>query len=467
MSLASRPRARGSVDRTGRAVRSRRPSGTEEEALPATENASSGLVARDRERVWHPYAPMPATLPPVAVIGAAGTRLQLADGREVVDGMSSWWAAIHGYRHPVLDRAVRDQLDATAHVMFGGITHAPAVELAELLTSITPPGLDHVFFADSGSVSVEVAIKMALQYARGTGRPGRTRLLTVRGGYHGDTLGAMSVCDPFNGMHSMFADVLPPQLFAPVPAPVFGEALLPEHTAELDALLDRHADEIAGVILEPVVQGAGGMRFYAPEYLAHVRRRCDEHGVLLIADEIATGFGRSGTLFGCEHAGVSPDIMCLGKALTGGYLTMAATLCTPDVAAGVSAAEAGALMHGPTFMANPLAAAVSLASVGLLLSRPWRDEVATIERGLVDGLAGLAGRPGVDDVRVLGAIGVVEMTEPVPMAESQAVLLDHGVWLRPFGCLLYCMPPFISSSADIDAITSAMVAVVDAVGAGR
>jgi len=424
--------------------------------------APQPLVERDRARVWHPYAPMPASLPPVPVVGAEGTRLRLSDGRAVVDGMSSWWAAIHGYRHPVLDQAIRDQLDQVSHVMFGGITHAPAVELAEHLVAIAPAGLEHVFLADSGSVSVEVAIKMALQHARGTGRPGRTRLLTVRGGYHGDTLACMSVCDPVNGMHSMFAEVLPEQLFAPVPAPAFGERFDDSHVAELAGLLDRHAGEVAAVILEPVVQGAGGMRFYAPAYLAAVRRLCDEHGVLLIADEIATGFGRSGELFGCDHAGITPDIMCLGKALTGGYLTMAAVLCTPEVAAGVSAAESGALMHGPTFMGNPLAAAVSLASVRLLLSRDWRAEVAGIEAGLRDGLAPLAGRAGVHDVRVLGAIGVVEVDEPVDMAASQQVLLDHGVWLRPFGRLLYTMPPFVSSADDVRAITTAMGAVVGA-----
>jgi len=427
--------------------------------------AAASLVERDLATVWHPYAPMPASLPPVPVVGASGTRLRLADGREVVDGMSSWWAAVHGYRHPVLDQAVRDQLDATAHVMFGGITHEPAVALAEQLVAIAPAGLAHVFLADSGSVSVEVAIKMALQHARGTGRPQRTRLLTVRGGYHGDTLGCMSVCDPVTGMHSMFADVLPRQLFAPTPSPAYGEPFDDDHVAELADLLVRHHDEVAAVILEPVVQGAGGMRFYAPEYLAAVRRLCDEHEVLLIADEIATGFGRSGELWGCDHAGVSPDVMCVGKALTGGYLSMAAVLCTPEVAAGVTAAESGALMHGPTFMGNPLAAAVSLASVRLLLSRDWRGEVAGIEAGLRAGLEPLAGAPGVADVRVLGAIGVVELDEPVDMSASQQLLLDHGVWLRPFGRLLYTMPPFVSSGDDVDAITAAMRAVVAAVGA--
>ncbi|HEX4902751.1 MAG TPA: adenosylmethionine--8-amino-7-oxononanoate transaminase [Acidimicrobiales bacterium] len=425
-------------------------------------SAPPSLVDRDRARVWHPYAPMPASLAPVPVVAADGTRLTLADGRRVVDGMSSWWAAIHGYRHPVLDQAIRDQLDATAHVMFGGITHAPAVELAEQLVDIAPAGLEHVFLADSGSVSVEVAIKMALQHARGTGRPGRTRLLTVRGGYHGDTLACMSVCDPVNGMHSMFSEVLPEQLFAPVPTPAFGDEYDDSHVAELAALLARHHDEVAAVILEPIVQGAGGMRFYAPGYLAAVRLLCDEHDVLLIADEIATGFGRSGELFGCDHAGIAPDIMCLGKALTGGYLTMAAVLCTPEVAAGVSAAESGALMHGPTFMGNPLAAAVSLASVRLLLSRDWREEVAGIEAGLREGLAPLAGASGVTDVRVLGAIGVVELDEPVDMASSQQVLLDHGVWLRPFGRLLYAMPPFVSTGDDVRSITEAMRAVVAA-----
>jgi adenosylmethionine---8-amino-7-oxononanoate aminotransferase len=420
----------------------------------------AGLVDRDLAHVWHPYAPMPAVLAPVPVAAARGTRLVLADGREVVDGMSSWWASIHGYRHPVLDDAIRTQLDATAHVMFGGLTHAPAVELAEQLVAVAPPGLEHVFLADSGSVSVEVAIKMALQHARGTGRPRRTRLLTVRGGYHGDTLACMSVCDPVNGMHSMFADVLPAQLFAPMPEPAYGRPFRDEHVADVARLLDQHHDEVAAVILEPVVQGAGGMRFYAPEYLAAVRRLCDEHDVLLIADEIATGFGRTGRLFGCEHAGISPDIMCVGKALTGGYLTMAAVLCTPEVAAGVSAADSGALMHGPTFMGNPLAAAVSLASIRLLLSRDWAGEVEGIEAGLREGLAGLADHDAVAEVRVLGAVGVVELHEPVDMAASQRTLLDHGVWLRPFGTLLYTMPPFVSTREDVEAITAAMRAVV-------
>lgn len=423
---------------------------------------SSDLVERDRARVWHPYAAMPAAVPPVAVVGAAGTKLKLADGREAVDGMSSWWAAIHGYRHPVLDAALRAQLDETAHVMFGGITHPRAVELCERLVEITPAGLEHVFLADSGSVSVEVAIKMALQHARGTGRPGRTKLLTVRNGYHGDTLGCMSVCDPVNGMHSMFADVLPKQLFAPAPEPSFDEAFEPGHVAEFAALLDTHTDEVAAVILEPVVQGAGGMRFYSPDHLAAVRRLCDRHEVLLIADEIATGFGRTGELFGCDHAAISPDIMCVGKALTGGYVSMSAVLCTTHVAEGVSAAESGALMHGPTFMGNPLAAAVAVASIDLLRSRDWRSEVRGIESHLSEALAPAAELESVADVRVLGAIGVIETVDPVPMEATQRLLLDRGVWLRPFGRLLYTMPPYVSSGEDLVAITDAMLAAADA-----
>jgi len=431
---------------------------------PAADPAA--LVARDRAVVWHPYAPVPIGLDPVPVVGAEGVHLHLADGRRAVDGMSSWWAAIHGYRHPVLDAAVRDQLDRMSHVMFGGLTHEPAVALCELLVEIAPEGLAHVFLADSGSVAVEVAIKMAIQHWHGQGRPERQRLLTVRGGYHGDTLGAMSVCDPVGGMHGLFSGVLPQQLFAPVPTPAYGEPFADEHVAELRRLARTHADEVAAIILEPVVQGAGGMRFYAPEYLAAVREVCDETGALLVVDEIATGFGRSGRLWGVDHAGVRPDIMCVGKALTGGYLTMAATLCTAEVAASVSAAESGALMHGPTFMANPLAASVALASTRLLLDQPWADEVARIEAGLRAGLAPARGLPGVADVRVLGAIGVIETEEALPMGALQQVLLDRGVWLRPFGRLLYTMPPYVATDADVARITEAMVAAVTEVRPG-
>jgi adenosylmethionine-8-amino-7-oxononanoate aminotransferase len=374
--------------------------------------------------------------------------------------MSSWWAAIHGYRHPVLDAAIRDQLDVMAHVMFGGLTHAGAIELSELLVSITPPGLEFVFLADSGSVSIEVAIKMAMQYWLGRGHPERHRLVAVRGGYHGDTLGAMSVCDPVTGMHHLFAPVLPQHLFAPRPEPAYGEPLTREHLAPLERLVAEHRHEIAAVILEPVVQGAGGMRFYAPEYLRGVRELCDEHDVLLIVDEIATGFGRSGELFGCDHAGVSPDIMCVGKAMTGGYLSMAATLCTPEVAARVCDAEGGALMHGPTFMANALGCSVALASIRLLLDQPWRERIQAIEGRLRAGLSAAVSCEGVADVRVLGAIGVIETTEPLPMAAMQDVFLAHDVWLRPFGRLIYTMPPYICSDDEIDRIAAAMVATV-------
>jgi adenosylmethionine-8-amino-7-oxononanoate aminotransferase len=403
---------------------------------------------------------MPSPQPAVPVVGAHGTRLCLEDGRELVDGMSSWWAAIHGYRHPVLDAAVRAQLDSMAHVMFGGITHPTAVALAELLVDITPEPLRHVFLCDSGSVAVEIAMKMAIQCWRGRGEPGRRRMLTVRGGYHGDTLHAMSVCDPVTGMHQLFADALPQQLFAPVPSPRFGEPFDDSHVDELATLLREHADEVAAVILEPVVQGAGGMRFYAPEYLAAVRRLCDETGALLIADEIATGFGRTGELFGVDHAGVVPDVMCVGKAMTGGYVSMAAVLCTPEVSAAVGADGSGARMHGPTYMANPLAAAVAVASIELLLSQPWRREVARIEAGLERGLAPAASGSNVADVRVLGAIGVIETEEPLPMHELQAVFLDHGVWLRPFGRLVYAMPPYIATDHDVARVTAAMVDAV-------
>lgn len=420
----------------------------------------SDLVARDRRLVWHPYAAMPAAMPSIPVVSAAGTRLRMADGRELVDGMSSWWAAIHGYGHPVLDEAVERQLREMAHVMFGGITHPAAVELSELLVEITPEPLRHVFLCDSGSVAVEVAMKMAVQHWLGHGQRGRHRMVTVRGGYHGDTLHAMSVCDPVTGMHQMFADVLPQQLFAPEPSPSFGEPFDHGHVAELADLLRTQHDEIAAVILEPVVQGAGGMRFYAPEYLTAVRELCDETGVLLITDEIATGFGRTGRLFGADHAAVVPDIMCLGKAMTGGYLSMAAVLCTTEVAEAVSRAESGALMHGPTYMGNPLAAAVAVASTRLLLSQPWQDDVAHLAAGLAEGLAPAADLPGVDDVRVLGAIGVVETTEVLPADALQAIFLEHGVWLRPFGRLVYAMPPYISSDEDVALVTGAMVDAV-------
>lgn len=420
-------------------------------------DATAALLETDRRHVWHPYAPMPAPAPALAVASASGVRLHLADGREVVDGMSSWWAAVHGYAHPVLDAAVRDQLGVMSHVMFGGLTHAPAVELARLLVEVTPAGLEHVFLADSGSVSVEVAIKMCLQYQRARGKPGKHRLMTWRGGYHGDTFGAMSVCDPEGGMHALWTDVLPRQVFASAPPAAFETA----YVAELADLVERHADELAAVIVEPVVQGAGGMRFHDPRYLHVLRELCLAHDVLLVFDEIATGFGRTGELFAADHAGVAPDVMCVGKALTGGYLTMAAALCTTEVAATISAGT-GALMHGPTYMGNPLAAAVAGASVRLLLERDWRAEVRAAEAALRAGLAPLRGTPGVADVRVLGAIGVVQLDHPVDVAAASAAALEAGVWLRPFRDLVYTMPPYVSTAADLATITAGVRAAVTA-----
>ena len=420
----------------------------------------NGLLAADRVHVWHPYSSVLDPLPTYPVVSARGTRLRLADGRELVDGMSSWWAAIHGYAHPVLDRALHEQVDSLGHVMFGGLTHAPAVALAELLVRITPPGLTRVFFSDSGSVAVEVAIKMALQYWQGRGQLGRHRIATIRGGYHGDTTGAMSVCDPVTGMHQLFTAYLPRQLFAERPRPVCDPDFRDSDLDGMRALLRDHRDEVAAVIVEPIVQGAGGMRFYAPAYLAGLRELCDETGVLLIADEIATGFGRTGRLFGCEHAGVAPDIICLGKAMTGGYLSMAATLCTDEVAEGVCAAPGGVFMHGPTFMANPLAAAVSRASIELLLSDQWQGRVAAISAQLADGLAPAADLPQVAEVRVLGAIGVIELQEPVEMRSLQPRLVELGVWVRPFGRLVYAMPPFVSTAEDLRTVTGAMVQAV-------
>lgn len=389
---------------------------------------------------------------------AAGVRLRLSDGRELVDGMSSWWAAVHGYRHPVLDAAVRDQLGKMSHVMFGGLTHEPAARLAELLVSITPDGLDKVFFADSGSVSVEVAVKMCIQFWRSRGLPRKRRLLTWRGGYHGDTFAPMSICDPDGGMHTLWTDVLNAQIFAPVPPSEFD----PDYVELFEKILASNAGEIAAIVVEPVVQGAGGMRFHDPRYLAELRRMADDHDVLLVFDEIATGFGRTGALFAAEHAGVAPDVMCVGKALTGGYMTLAATLCTSEVAEVISAGEAGGLMHGPTFMANPLACAVAVAAVELLLARDWPTEVAALESGLRSGLAPAQALPGVADVRVRGGIGVIEMREPVDMQRATDTAVDHHVWLRPFGRLVYAMPPYVCEKQDVERIATAMVAIASA-----
>ena len=423
------------------------------------------ISAIDAAHIWHPYSTLgPGAIAPVVATGAQGAWLTLnRDGRDirVLDAMASWWTALHGHGHPVLDAAINRQLTVMNHVMFGGLTHESAARLAELLVEITPAGLDTVFFSDSGSVSVEVACKMALQYWRSTGRFAKHRLMTWRGGYHGDTFTPMSVCDPDGGMHSLWRDVLAEQVFAP-PVP---SAYDPGYIAAFEAQLASYADELAAVIVEPVVQGAGGMRFHDPRYLADLRAICDRHDVLLIFDEVATGFGRTGELFAANHARVSPDIMCVGKALTGGYITLAATLCTRGIAETISGGEAGALMHGPTFMANALACAVALASVELLLGQDWRTRVAEISAGLAQGLEAARGLPGVADVRVCGAIGVIETLHPVDLRTATPVALDHGVWLRPFRNLIYAMPPFVCTGAEIAQITSAMVAVAGVSGA--
>ena len=414
--------------------------------------------------MWHPYGGLPAAPPePLPVASAQGVRLRLADGRELIDGMASWWCAIHGYRHPALDEAVREQLGRMAHVMFGGLTHEPAIRLVERLVELAPEGLERVFLADSGSVSVEVAIKLALQYQRALGRTEHTRLLTVRGGYHGDTFGAMAVCDPIGGMHSLFAGVLAEHVFAERPPGGFDDGLDERWATHVSELIAAHAHELAAVIVEPVVQGAGGMWVYAPECVTLLRQLCDEHGLLLILDEIATGFGRTGELFACQHAGVTalPDVMCLGKALTGGYMTLAATLCTSAVAAAVSGGEGGGLMHGPTFMANPLACAVALASLELLADGSWREQVRGIERGLRAGLEPARELPGVVDVRVLGAIGVVQLDREVNIPVATAIAVERGVWLRPFRDLIYTMPPYVIGEEDLARVTEVVVAAAD------
>lgn len=415
------------------------------------------LLAYDREHLWHPYTSMTEPTPVRLVTGARGCELEV-DSRWVVDGMSSWWAAIHGYRHPVLDEALAAQAGDFAHVMFGGLTHEPAIRLAERLVEITPDGLDHVFLADSGSVSVEVAIKMVLQHQRGVGRPERTRLLTVRGGYHGDTFGCMSVCDPVGGMHSMFTEVLPQHVFADRP-PALDDGV--DAWADgVRRLAATHAHELAGIIVEPLLQGAGGMHAYPAACLRVLREVADEHGLVLVFDEIATGFGRTGTLFAADAAGVTPDVMCLGKALTGGYLTLAAVLCTGEIGRGLSASESGVLMHGPTYMGNPLACAVALASIDLLLDGDWQDRVRHINHRLTTGLAPLRGLPGVADVRTIGAVGVVQLDHPVDVVAATDAALATGVWLRPFRDLIYTMPPYVIDDAGLDRLLGGITEAV-------
>jgi adenosylmethionine-8-amino-7-oxononanoate aminotransferase len=422
------------------------------------------LLELDRRHVWHPYSPMPAPHRPLPVVSAQGVRLTLGDGRELIDGMASWWCAIHGYRHPRLDAAVTEQLGRAAHVMFGGLTHEPAVRLAARLVELAPKGLECVFFSDSGSVAVEVAIKMCLQFWRAQGRPERRRLLTIRGGYHGDTFGAMAVCDPVGGMHSLFAGTLAEHVFVDRPPAGFDAPVDATYAELVRHAVERHAHELAAVIVEPVVQGAGGMHFYSPAVVRLLRELCEQHGLLLVLDEIATGFGRTGALFACMHADATPDVMCVGKALTGGYLSLAATLCTAQVAEAISTGEGGALMHGPTFMGNPLACAAALASLELLEERPWQAEVARIERGLCEGLRAARAIPGVVDVRVLGAIGVIQLECEVDVPAATRAAVQRGVWLRPFRDLLYTMPPYVTDDEELAQLAEAMVA---AAAAGR
>ncbi|MEJ7706311.1 MAG: adenosylmethionine--8-amino-7-oxononanoate transaminase [Nocardioidaceae bacterium] len=415
------------------------------------------LLDFDRDHIWHPYASMTTPDATTLIESASGVRLTTSEGDELIDAMASWWCAIHGYRHPSLDEAVSRQLSSMAHVMFGGLTHRPAIELAQMLVSMTPDPLQHVFFADSGSVSVEVALKMAVQFQQGRGRPGRSRALALRGGYHGDTAGAMSVCDPVSGMHSMFTGLLPQQLFAPRP-PAGLHADFSAWSEQVSELVERHTDELAAIICEPILQGAGGMHVYNPSCLRVLRALADEHDVVLILDEVATGFGRTGTLFAADRAGVVPDIMCVGKALTGGYVTLAATLCTSEVAHGLSAAEPGVLMHGPTFMANPLACAVAVANLRLLGALDWHSAVCRIERQLDAGLEAARELPQVVDVRTLGAVGVIQLDRRVDVSAVSRRAAARGVWLRPFRDLIYTMPPYITTNDDLASICAAMTA---------
>ncbi|HEK0318795.1 adenosylmethionine--8-amino-7-oxononanoate transaminase [Proteus mirabilis] len=417
-------------------------------------------IAFDLRHIWHPYTSMSNPLPAYPIVSAKGVELTLANGKQLIDGMSSWWAAIHGYNHTELNTAVTEQLAAMSHVMFGGITHPPAVALCRKLLAITPAPLECIFLADSGSVAVEVAIKMALQYWQAKGEK-RQRIVALKRGYHGDTFGAMSVCDPDNSMHSLYKGYLPNHLFVEAPKTGFYQ---PWDATDIDALrttLAQHHQHIAAVMLEPIVQGAGGMRIYHPEYLTQARALCDEFNVLLIADEIATGFGRTGKLFACEHAGISPDIMCVGKALTGGYMTLSATLTTRHIADTISQGDAGCFMHGPTYMGNPLACAVANASLSLLEQGHWVNQVAQIEAQLKTELLPLKQAKSVKDVRVLGAIGVVEMVEPVNMAKLQKYFVDEGVWIRPFGQLIYIMPPYIISPEKLTKLTQAIEKAVN------
>jgi adenosylmethionine-8-amino-7-oxononanoate aminotransferase len=429
-------------------------------SIPMKALTTSQIARIDQQHIWHPYSSLTHPIPAYQVVSANGVRLKLADGHELIDGMSSWWSTIHGYNHPTLNMALKDQIDTMSHVMFGGIIHEPAAQLAKTLVDITPSGLDKVFFSDSGSVSVEVALKMAIQYWHSLGHPEKSRILSLRKGYHGDTFGAMSVCDPVTGMHHLFSEVLARQLFTESPRCSFDAPWDESYLVDIKSMLEQHHHEMAAIILEPVLQGAGGMHFYSPTYVSRVRELCDDYDVLLIADEIATGFGRTGKLFSCEWAEVTPDILCLGKAMTGGYMTLAATLCTTKISDGICHGEAGVFMHGPTFMGNPLACAVANANIDLLLSSSWQTSVSAIEQQLKSELAPAAGFEDVADVRCLGAVGVIETKAPVDLATIQAQFVAEGVWVRPFGNRVYVMPPYIISKSDLSTLTAGMLKVV-------
>ncbi|MBB1362203.1 adenosylmethionine--8-amino-7-oxononanoate transaminase [Shewanella sp. SR44-4] len=432
-------------------------------ALPDTNTTID--YAFDAQHIWHPYTSMTQSLPVYGVVSAQGCELTLDDGKVLIDGTSSWWSCVHGYSHPTILTAMQKQLSQLSHVMFGGITHQPAIETSKRLVQMTSDNLTKVFLADSGSIAVEVALKMALQYWQGRNQPQKQRIMTVKSGYHGDTFAAMSVCDPDGGMHTMFGNNVTEQVFIPAPTSKFNDPLNQTDSLALDAAFAQHHQDIAAVIIEPIMQGAGGMRFYSPAYLTKLRQLCDQYDVLLILDEIATGFGRTGTLFAYEHANIEADILCVGKALTGGYISLAATLCSDEVANGISDSPAGVFMHGPTFMGNPLACAAATASLDLLLQGEWQQQVSAIESQLKQELASAIDLPQVRDVRVLGAVGVIEMVNTVNTAELQQAFVELGVWVRPFNKYIYLMPPYTISAKQLNKLTSSMLTVAKGIDA--